>query len=74
MHWANFSIAVHDLLHLGLGRAADRRSGAGSGSAFWAAWNWELLTPSCCGVTFGNAPLLLGSGKFGTPWERMQRE
>src|SRR5262249_23253596 len=32
----------------------------------------ELLTPSCCAV--GNFPLLDGSGKFGTPVERMHRE
>src|SRR5437762_9125200 len=42
--------------------------------AFWADSNSELLTPSCCGPTFGRAPLLSGSGKFGTPCERMQRE
>jgi hypothetical protein len=24
-------------------------------------------------LDLSNAPLLLGSGQFGTPWERMQR-
>src|SRR6202521_5817562 len=42
--------------------------------AFWAAWTLESLAPSCCDVSLdlSNAPLLLGSGQFGTPWERMQ--
>ncbi len=35
-----------------------------------AAWYWERLTPSCCQL--GNLSLLWGSGKFGTPFERMQ--
>jgi hypothetical protein len=35
-----------------------------------AALSRELLTPSCCAV--GNFPLPDGSGKFATPWERMQ--
>src|SRR6266567_6548894 len=42
--------------------------------AVWAAWSWELLTPSSCALVFGTCPLLVGSGKFGTPWERMQWE
>ena len=42
--------------------------------AVWAAWNWELLTPSCGKLTFGSSPLLAGSGNFDTPWERMQAE
>lgn len=42
--------------------------------ALWADWNWELVTPSCCGVSLGISPLLVESGKFGTPLERMQRE
>ena len=41
--------------------------------ALWAAWSWVLLTPSSCAVAFGGTPLV-GSGKFGTPWERMQWE
>jgi hypothetical protein len=42
--------------------------------AVWAAWTRELLAPSCCGVSLdlSNAPLLSGSGQFGTRWERMQ--
>src|ERR1700730_5218601 len=42
--------------------------------ALWADWSWELLTPSCCEGSLGVAPLLSGSGKFGTPLERMQWE
>ena len=42
--------------------------------ALWAAWSWEVLTPTCCGVTLGTPPLLVGSGKAGTPCERMQWE
>src|SRR6266702_348964 len=52
--------------------------GSRCAQACWAAWYWELLTPSRCGSTLGN-PLgnalpLLASGYFGTPCERMQRE
>ena len=39
----------------------------------WVDWNLELLTPSCCELSFGSSPLLLGSGKLGTPFERIQR-
>jgi hypothetical protein len=42
--------------------------------SLWAAWKRELLTPSCCRVSLGSSPLLLASGKFSTPLERMQRE
>jgi hypothetical protein len=49
-----------------------------AGSKCWqalrAAWNRESLTPSSCELVFGIAPLLAGSGKPGTPWERMQWE
>ena len=41
---------------------------------------WQALSaarnrgvPSSCWLTFGIAPLLVGSGKFGTPCRRMQR-
>jgi len=37
-----------------------------------AAWSWELLTPTCCRLTLGIAPPLVGSGNAGTPWVRMQ--
>jgi hypothetical protein len=33
-----------------------------------------VLTPTCCGVTLGTPPLLVGSGKADTPCERMQWE
>jgi hypothetical protein len=42
--------------------------------AVWAAWNCELLTPSCGRLTFGSPPLPAGSGNLDTPWERMQAE
>ncbi len=42
--------------------------------ARWAAWSRELLTPSACASALGSCPLLSGSGKFGTPCGRMQRE
>lgn len=45
--------------------AGSRRAHASS-----AAMSRELLTPSCCAP--GNFPLPDGSGKFGTPLERMR--
>src|SRR6476660_8904792 len=42
--------------------------------ALCAARNRELSTPSCCSPTFGIAPPRPGSGKLGTPPERMQWE
>jgi hypothetical protein len=42
--------------------------------ALRAVLNWESLTPSCCRLGFGvREPMGGGSGKFGTPLERMQR-
>ena len=38
-----------------------------------AARSRDLLTPSCSSACLENAPLLLGSGKFGTPWARTHR-
>jgi hypothetical protein len=53
-------------------------SSAPGGSKSWqdlaAAWNWVLLTPSCCRLNLGTSPPLVGSGKLGMPWERMQWE
>src|ERR1700722_2646843 len=74
MHWARCSIWLHPR-----GRAAGLSSmlpvsGSRCWHAFRAAWSWELLTPSCCAVSLGTPPLLLGSGKYGTPCERMQPE
>jgi len=48
--------------------------GSRSPQALVAAWYWELLTPSCCAVSLEIDPLLSGSGKLGTPWERMHWE
>jgi hypothetical protein len=42
--------------------------------AVWAAWSWEVLTPSSSALAFGTCPLLGGSGKVGTPCARTQRE
>jgi hypothetical protein len=42
--------------------------------ARWAVSYWDLLTPSCCAVSFGIDPLLSGSGKLVTPSERMHWE
>ena len=30
--------------------------------ACWAAWHWELLTPSCCASAFGTCPRCRGRG------------
>jgi hypothetical protein len=50
-------------------------TGSNRWQTFSAVLSWELLTWSCCAL--GNFALLApawGSGKFGTPWERTQRE
>ncbi len=63
-------------LGLGLGLGLLPALGSRCAQALWAAWYWELLTPSCSRLTLGNplanSLLLLGSGYFGTPWDRMQ--
>ncbi len=41
--------------------------------ALWAGWNRGLLTRGTT-LSFGISPLLLGSGKLDSPWERMQPE
>jgi hypothetical protein len=41
--------------------------------ALWATWNWGLLARGTT-LSLGIVPLLLGSGKLDTPWERMQPE
>jgi hypothetical protein len=47
------------------------------GSRCWqavsATGNWGLLARGMTSV-FGISPLLFGSGKLDTPWERMQSE
>lgn len=69
MHWENLSA-----------RDASRRCcstdavGSKCWQALWAAWYRELLAASWLRVTLLKTPLLLGSGKFGTPFERMQWE
>ena len=87
MHWAYCRPAVNICCTNACGQSPydshcwaccrnDRLLGSRCWQARWAAWYWELLTPSCCGfpAVFETAPLLSGSGKFGTPWERMQPE
>src|SRR6266702_123967 len=69
MHREKFSMPLHSC-----------RTSAGVGplppfgSRCWqvwvAAWYWELLPATWFRVVLLN-PLLLGSGKLGTPWERM---
>src|ERR1700722_9393453 len=76
MQWANFSASPSiDLSSAWVGWPPGERAPFGSRypQAWVAAWYCELLTPSCCGVRFGNTPLLLGSGQFRTPCERTQR-
>ena len=41
--------------------------------AVWATRNWGLLARGTTSF-LGISPLLLGSGKLDTPWERMQSE
>ena len=52
--------------------------GSRCAQALWVTWYWELLTPSCYRLTLGNplrnSFLLLASGNFGTPCQRMQAE
>src|SRR5215471_19712084 len=42
--------------------------------ASWAAWYCEVLIPNCRASPLGTCPLRWGSGKFRTPWLRMQAE
>src|SRR5262249_38805120 len=72
MHRAKLRKSLHDCCSAA--RVGCPPFGSTLRQAAWAAWNRELLTPSCCGDGFGTAPPPPGSGKFGTPCERMQRE
>jgi hypothetical protein len=86
MHWENFRSCVITCCTMACGQSpvsSHCRSEALSDpplfgyrgwQALWAACNWELLTPKSCASPFGIAPPLPGSGKVGTPWERMQAE
>jgi hypothetical protein len=69
MHWLNARMPTSSCCT----SAEENRWSGPAGSRFWqafaAAWYWEPLTPSCCAP--GNFLLLDGSGKFGTPFERM---
>jgi hypothetical protein len=48
--------------------------GSRRAQAVRAVWYCEALTPSCCADSFAIAPLPSGSGKLGTPCERMHWE
>jgi hypothetical protein len=86
MHWANLSPALSICCTKARGQSPvvthcwaccwndPPVTGSRCWQARWVAWSWELLTPICCALAFGTCPLLVGSGKFGTPWERMQWE
>jgi hypothetical protein len=85
MHWAKFRMSVIACCTRACGQSPDDTHcpncwsndpvfGSRDWQALWAVWSWELLTPKCCASPFGSAPLLSGSGKFGTPWVRMQAE
>ena len=71
MHRANVRMSLHDCCSSAWVGWLPGPFGSRCMQALWADWNWELLTPSCCRLTLGIAPLLSGSGKFGTPLERM---
>ena len=86
MHWLNLRMALVTCCTIAGGqlpvsshcrREAPREPlllGYRCWQARWAAWSCELLTPSCCELALGTSRLLGGSGKSGTPLERMQRE
>src|ERR1700757_74075 len=48
-------------------------SGSRCWQADWATRNWGLPASGTT-LSFGIVPLVSGSGKLDTPWERMQRE
>ena len=75
MHWLNVRMPLSSNGTSAGGNGRQCRPGAGAGTHSAAAWYRELLTPSCCAP--GNFALLApawGSGKFGTPFERMHWE
>src|SRR3981081_3377586 len=74
MHWANCSIWLHHWFSAAGLSSMLPVFGSRCWQAFRAAWSWELLTPSCWSVSLGIPPLLVGSGQFGTPLARTQRE
>src|SRR5258707_15205106 len=74
MHRANCSIWLHHWFSAAGLSSMLPVFGSRCWQAFRAAWSWELLTPSCGAVSLGIPPLLVGSGQFGTPWARTQRE
>jgi hypothetical protein len=74
MHRANVRMSLHDCCSAARVGRPPGPFGNRCMQALWAAWSWGLLTPSWCGVSLGIPPVLLGSGKFDTLWERMQRE
>jgi hypothetical protein len=74
MHRANFTMSLPICCTTaGLGGTPGPPSGSRGPQARVAAWNSGLVATSSTWL-FGHTPLLLGSGKFGTPWRRMQWE
>jgi hypothetical protein len=67
MHWAKRSACATS----GVRRGPAALTGARLWQADDADWNAACVTPSCCRLGFGIAPLLSGSGNVGTPWVRM---
>jgi hypothetical protein len=72
MHWAKLRMPF--IARCITPRLTPPLLGSRCAQAVWAVWYRESLTPNCCAVPFGIVPLLSGSGKLGTPWERMQAE
>src|SRR5580704_10110855 len=69
MHPANVLMSLHDCCSSAwVGPLPP--FGSRCPQAWVAALYWELLAASWFRVALGNPPLLLGSGKFGTPRER----
>jgi hypothetical protein len=72
MHAANITIPFRICCHWA-GFGPWPLLGSSWPQVFWAAGNWGLLSAICFELA-GKLPLPLGSGQFGTPCERMQRE
>jgi hypothetical protein len=74
MHWLNVSMPTSSCCTSPGANMSSAPGGSKSWQALSAAWNWVLLTPSCCRLNLGTSPPLVGSGKLRMPWERMQWE
>ena len=72
MHWLYSRMPVSSCCTSAGGNWWLALAGSRCWQSFCALSYWELLTPSCCAL--GNFESLDGSGKFGTPCERMHWE